>query len=158
MAICLWFDGQAEEAATFYTSVFKDSEIGAISRFGKEGVEHHGQPEGTAMVVEFRLNNMKFIALNGGPQFKFAPAISVVVYCETQEEIDHYWTRLTESGQEQQCGWLQDQFGVSWQIVPTSLARYMTTDDPIKRSRVQQVLYQSIKFNIQELELAYNGK
>ena len=118
MTICLWYDSEAEEAAKFYTSIFKDSEIGEISRFGKEGFEHHGKPEGTAMTVSFKLNKMNFIALNGGPMFKFNEAISVMIHCDTQDEIDHYWFSLTEGGEEGPCGWLKDKYGVSWQIVP----------------------------------------
>ena len=108
MAICLWYDNQAEAAAEFYTSVFKDSKINRVSRFGKEGFEIHGKREGTAMTVDFEINGMNFFALNGGPKFKFNEAISVVIYCDTQEEIDHYWTRLTENGEEGPCGWGKD--------------------------------------------------
>ena len=158
MNICLWFDDRAEEAAQFYTSVFSDSAIGAISRFGKEGFEYHGKPEGTVMTVDFRLNQMKFIALNGGPIFKFNEAISIVIYCDTQEEIDHYWNRLTEEGEESQCGWLKDKFGVSWQVNPTILQDYLTDADLQKRARVSNVVFQMKKFNIEKIQQAYDGK
>ncbi len=158
MMICLWFDDQAEEAARFYTSIFEDSETGKISRFGKEGFEYHHKPEGTVMTVDFRLNQMKFIALNGGPQFKFNEAVSIMVSCETQEEIDHYWTRLTEDGEEQPCGWLKDKFGVSWQIMPPILSKYLTDPDKDKRGKVGQVLFQMKKIDIQTLKQAYGEK
>jgi predicted 3-demethylubiquinone-9 3-methyltransferase (glyoxalase superfamily) len=157
MTICLWFDTQAEEAAQFYASIFQDSEIGKIARFGKEGFEHHGKPEGTLMTVEFRINQMKFIALNGGPLFKFNESVSIMIHCDSQEEIDYYWEKLTEGGEESQCGWLKDKFGVSWQITPTILSKYLTTDDPLKRSRVLQVMFQMKEFDIKKLEDAYNG-
>jgi predicted 3-demethylubiquinone-9 3-methyltransferase (glyoxalase superfamily) len=149
MSICLWFDNQAEEAAKFYTSVFKNSRIGKISRYGKEGFEFHRQPEGTAMVAPFWLNEMEFMALNGGPQFKFNESISIVVNCETQDEIDHYWSKLTEDGQESQCGWLKDKYGVSWQIVPAILAKLMS--DPEKAGRVMTAFLQMKKFDIEKL-------
>ena len=158
MNICLWYNDQAEEAAEFYTSIFQDSEIGQVSRFGTEGFEYHGKPEGTAMTVDFRLNQMKFIALNGGPKFKFNEAVSIVVYCDTQEEIDHYWTKLTEGGEEGPCGWLKDKFGVSWQITPTILPGYLAGKDMVKRSRVEQVTFQMKKFDIEKLKKAYDGK
>jgi len=158
MAICLWFDTQAEEAARFYTSIFKNSSIGNITRFGKEGFEVHGMPEGTAMTVDFELNGMKFIAINGGPIFKFSEAISIVVNCENQEEIDHYWEHLTLEGEASQCGWLKDKFGVSWQIIPTILPKFFAEQDPEKKSRVMGTLYQMTKFNIQAMKEAYEGK
>jgi predicted 3-demethylubiquinone-9 3-methyltransferase (glyoxalase superfamily) len=157
MAVCLWFDDQGEEAARFYTSIFPDSEIGLISRYGKEGFEFHGKPEGTAMVVDFRLNRMNFLALNGGPQFKFDEAMSIVVYCDTQEEIDRYWEKLTEGGQEGPCGWLKDKFGVSWQIVPSVLPKYMVDGDAGRRARVSQAVFQMKKLEIEKLSAAYAG-
>ena len=157
MKICLWYDDQAEEAAEFYTSIFGDSETGQVSRFGKEGFEFHGKPEGTAMSVDFRLNQMNFIALNGGPKFKFNEAASVVVYCNTQEEIDHYWTKLTEGGEEGPCGWLKDKFGVSWQITPAILPVYLTDNEIIRRSRVEAAAFQMTKFDIEKLKNAYDG-
>jgi predicted 3-demethylubiquinone-9 3-methyltransferase (glyoxalase superfamily) len=158
MNICLWYDDQAEEAANFYTSIFSDAEIGQISRFGKEGFEYHGKPEGTAMTVDFRLNQMKFIALNGGPKFTFNEAVSIVVYCDTQEEIDHYWTKLADAGEEGPCGWLKDKYGVSWQITPAILPGYLTDKDLLKRSRVEQVAFKMKKFDIGKLQQAYDGK
>lgn len=157
LAICLWYDDQAEGAATFYTSIFRDAQIGRISRFGKEGFEFHGKPEGTVMTVDFRLNGMKFVALNGGPQFKFNEATSIMVHCETQEEIDHYWTALTEGGEEGPCGWLKDKFGVSWQIVPTILTKYLVSGDAEGTARVNQAVFQMKKFDIRTLREAYEG-
>jgi predicted 3-demethylubiquinone-9 3-methyltransferase (glyoxalase superfamily) len=157
MAVCLWFDDQAEDAARFYTSIFPDSEIGAISRYGKEGFEFHGKPEGSVLTVDFRLNDMKFTALNGGPQFKFDEAVSIVIYCETQEEIDRYWEKLTEGGSEGPCGWLKDRFGVSWQIVPKVLSKYMVESDPAQRARVGQAIFQMKKLEIEKLSAAYAG-
>src|SRR5512133_1766312 len=125
MAICLWFDDQAEEAAHFYTSIFKDSEIGHIEKYGKEGYEFHHKPEGSLLAIEFRLNDMKFMALNGGPIFKFNESVSVMVFCDTQEEIDNYWSKLTEGGEESMCGWLKDKYGVSWQVVPAILPQLL---------------------------------
>lgn len=155
---CLWFDGQAEQAAKFYTSVFKSGKIGKISRYGKEGFEIHGQPEGTVMTVEFELEGMRYLSLNGGPLFKFNEAFSIVATCDTQEEIDYYWNKLTQGGQEVQCGWLKDQFGVSWQIVPKVLGAMMSDSDSRKSGRVMQAFLQMKKFNIAALERAFNEK
>ncbi len=153
MTICLWFDKQGEEAANFYTSIFKNSSIGSISRYGKEGFEFHGMPEGTALVVSFKLNDMNFSALNGGPQFKFNESMSIVVSCDTQEEIDHYWNSLTANGgQEGQCGWLKDKYGISWQIIPSVLGSLMS--DPTKASRVTMAFMQMKKMNIEILKNA----
>ncbi len=148
--ICLWFDNEAEQAANFYTSIFKNSSIEHISRYGKEGFEFHGKPEGTVLTVSFKLNNMSFNALNGGPQFKFNESISIVVNCDTQEEIDHYWNHLTsEGGQESRCGWLKDKYGISWQIIPTILGSLMS--DPAKASKVMNAFLQMKKFDIATL-------
>jgi len=150
MTICLWFDKQGEEAAKFYTSIFKNSSIGSISRYGKEGFEFHGMPEGTALVVSFKLNDMNFSALNGGPQFKFNESMSIVVSCDTQEEIDHYWNSLSaDGGQEGQCGWLKDKYGISWQIIPSILGSLMS--DPTKASRVTMAFMQMKKMDIEKL-------
>jgi predicted 3-demethylubiquinone-9 3-methyltransferase (glyoxalase superfamily) len=146
---CLWFDNQAEEAANFYTSIFRNSAITAVSRYGKEGFEFHKQPEGTAMTVVFQINGQPFTALNGGPIFKFTEAISFQVFCDTQEEIDHYWNNLTEGGAESQCGWLKDKYGVSWQIVPSILPSLMT--DPARAGRVTNAFMQMKKFDIAKL-------
>ena len=159
MNICLWFNNQAEEAARFYTSIFQDAEMGPISRFGKEGFEYHGQPAGTAMTVGFRLNQMKFIALNGGPKFKFNEAVSIVVYCTTQQEIDHYWTNLTAAGgEESPCGWLKDKYSVSWQITPAFLPAYLTDKDLAKKNRVEEAAFKMKKFEIEKLKNAYEGR
>jgi predicted 3-demethylubiquinone-9 3-methyltransferase (glyoxalase superfamily) len=157
MAICLWFDNQAEEAARFYASIFHDSEIGRINTYGKEGFEFHQKPEGSVMTVEFRLNKMHFLALNGGPIFNFNEAVSIMVNCDNQEEIDHYWNKLTEGGEESQCGWLKDKYGVSWQIVPRLLTEYMTDHDSARRSRVERAFFKMRKLIINDLSEAYHG-
>ncbi|NVO11278.1 MAG: VOC family protein [Bacteroidales bacterium] len=146
---CLWFDTQAEEAANFYTSIFKNSKIESISRYGKEGFEIHGQKEGTVLTVAFQINGQPFTALNGGPIFKFTEAVSFQVFCDTQEEIDNYWNKLTDGGEESQCGWLKDKFGVSWQIVPSILPELMS--DPARAGRVVNAFMQMKKFDIQKL-------
>lgn len=151
LTICLWYDNKAEQAVKFYTSVFKNSSIGKISRYGNEGFEIHQQAEGTVMTIEFMLNEMNFIALNGGPQFKFNEAISVVVNCETQQEIDYYWDKLSKDGEEGPCGWLKDKFGVSWQIVPNILSKLLAGDDKAKAQRVTNAFLQMKKFNIEKL-------
>jgi len=149
---CLWFDHQAEDAALFYTSIFRNSTIDSISRYGKEGFEVHGQKEGTVLTVGFQINGQPFTALNGGPLFKFTEAVSFQVFCDTQAEIDDYWEKLTEGGQEVQCGWLKDKFGISWQIVPTILPTLMT--DPSRAQRVMKAYMQMVKFDIKTLEEA----
>ncbi len=152
MSICLWFDKQAEEAASFYTSIFRNSGITSISRYGKEGFEFHRMPEGTAMVVNFKINDLDIMALNGGPIFKFNEAISIVVKCETQSEIDHLWEALTKGGEESQCGWLKDRYGVSWQIIPSVLGALMS--DPERSQRVMKAFLQMKKFDIDKLTRA----
>ena len=145
----LWFDNNAEEAVNFYTSVFKDAKAGQISRYGKNSP----MPEGTVLTAEFELFGQKFVALNGGPIFKFTEAVSFAVYCENQEEIDYYWNKLTENGgQESQCGWLKDKFGLSWQIVPTILPKLMSNKDPRKANNVMQAFMKMKKFDIKKLE------
>jgi predicted 3-demethylubiquinone-9 3-methyltransferase (glyoxalase superfamily) len=146
---CLWFDNQAEEAVNFYTSVFENSKIESISYYGKEGFEIHGRKEGTVLTVGFQINGQSFTALNGGLVFKFNEAVSSQVFCDTQEQIDHYWSRLTDGGEEGQCGWLKDRFGLSWQIVPTLLPGLLT--DPVKAGRVMEALMQMKKFDIETL-------
>lgn len=156
----LWFDNQAEEAARFYTSIFKNSNIGRITRYGKERHESLGISEGTVMTVQFNLEGQEFIALNGGPHFKFSEAISFVVNCESQEEIDHYWNNLSKGGdaKAQVCGWLKDQFGVSWQIVPTVLSELINDPDSEKSERVMKALLQTKnKINIEILMKAFEG-
>src|SRR6476661_11084448 len=154
---CLWFDDQGEEAAKFYTSIFKDSKIGDVTRYGKEGYEIHGREEGTIMTVEFEIEGQKFLALNGGPIFKFNEAISFQVYCETQEEVDYYWEKLSEGGDEkaQQCGWLKDKYGVSWQIVPKILAKMIKDKDIKKSQKVINAMLQMQKLDIKTLLKAY---
>jgi predicted 3-demethylubiquinone-9 3-methyltransferase (glyoxalase superfamily) len=149
----LWFDTQAEEAMTFYTSIFKDSKIGKVSRYGKGGP----RPEGSVLTASFELNGLEFTALNGGPQFKFTEAVSFHVPCESQEEVDYYWDKLSAGGTIQQCGWLKDKFGLSWQIVPTALPRLLGDPDAGKASRVMQAMLQMKKFDIATLEAAAKG-
>ncbi len=149
---CLWFEKEAEEAAKFYTSIFKDSSIEKINYYSKEGFEIHHQNAGTVMVVSFKINGQLFTALNGRPLFKFNEAISFQVYCETQDEIDLYWNKLTEDGNEGQCGWLKDKYGISWQIVPSILPDLIGDAD--KAERVTNALLKMNKLNIKQLLLA----
>ena len=152
---CLWFDREAEEAARFYVSIFQDSGIDAVSRYGKEGFEIHGQPEGSVMTVAFHLAGQTFTALNGGPQFKFTEAISLCVNCDTQQEVDDMWEKLTEGGEAGPCGWLKDKYGVSWQVVPRVLYDMMLDPDPEKAERVMKAILQMQKLDIQALREAY---
>lgn len=154
---CLWFDDHAEEAVSFYTSIFKHSKIGRVSRYGEEGAKASGRPAGTVMTLEFQLDGQDFVALNGGPVFRFNEAISFQVYCKTQEEVDHYWDRLSNGGdvQAQQCGWLKDKYGVSWQIVPSVLIEMLQDKDPAKTNRVMNAVVQMKKIDIKRLEQAY---
>lgn len=154
---CLWFDEQAEEAARFYTGVFRNSKIGAISRYGEAGHEFHGKAPGTVMTVAFELDGQPFTALNGGPVFRFNEAISFQVNCQTQEEVDYYWERLSAGGapNAQQCGWLKDKFGVSWQIVPTVVTDMMAGTDRAKTERVMGALLKMKKLDIAGLQRAY---
>jgi len=153
---CLWFDTQAEDAAKFYASVFKNSKIGKISRYGKAGKDVHGKKQGSVMVVEFEIDDQPFVALNGGPQFKFSEAISLQVHCDTQDEIDYFWSALSKDGHEGPCGWLKDKYGLSWQVVPTVLPQMMT--DPEKSERVMNAFLKMKKFDLAKLRLAYEGK
>jgi predicted 3-demethylubiquinone-9 3-methyltransferase (glyoxalase superfamily) len=155
----LWFDTQGEEAAKFYTSIFKNSRIGKISRYGKEGYEIHKMPQGTAMTVQFYLEEQEFLALNGGPHFKFNEAISFIVNCNSQEEVDYYWGKLSEGGDEkaQMCGWLKDKFGLSWQIVPIVLPEMLADPDPKKSQPVMKAMLQMKKIDIETLKKAYAG-
>jgi predicted 3-demethylubiquinone-9 3-methyltransferase (glyoxalase superfamily) len=151
---CLWFDTEAEEAANFYVSIFKNSRIGKVSRYGDAGP----RPKGSVMVVTFQLEGQEFMALNGGPQYKFTPAISLFVSCETQEEVDHLWEKLTAGGGEAvQCGWLTDKYGVSWQIIPTILLKLMSDPDPTKANRVMKAMLPMVKLDIEGLKRAYEG-
>ncbi|EXF93122.1 3-demethylubiquinone-9 3-methyltransferase [Pseudomonas fluorescens HK44] len=157
---CLWFDDQAEAAAQFYCSVFEHSTITAITHYGKAGFELHGRPEGSVMTVSFMLDGQTFTALNGGPVFRFSEAISFQVNCHTQYEIDHFWNALSAGGdkQAQQCGWLKDKFGLSWQIVPVVMMDMMTDRDTAKSQRVMQAMLQMKKLDIATLERAFNGE
>ncbi|WPP53033.1 VOC family protein [Catalinimonas niigatensis] len=155
----LWFDGQAEEAARFYTSIFKNSRMGSVSRYGKAGYEIHGKPEGTVMTVAFQIEGQEFVALNGGPQYKFTEAISFIINCATQEEVNHYWYALAEGGDEkaQVCGWLKDKYGVSWQIVPVVLFELLSDPDPGKAQSVMNAMLQMKKIDIDQLKQAANS-
>jgi predicted 3-demethylubiquinone-9 3-methyltransferase (glyoxalase superfamily) len=162
---CLWFDSNAEEAVNFYVSIFstksgKNSKILNISRYGKAGHEIHGRPAGTVMTVAFELHGQAFTALNGGPVFQFNEAISLQVNCDTQEELDYYWEKLSENGdaKARQCGWLKDQYGVSWQIVPAALGEMLQDKDPKKSGRVMNELLQMKKIDIETLKKAYEEK
>jgi predicted 3-demethylubiquinone-9 3-methyltransferase (glyoxalase superfamily) len=151
---CLWFDTQAEAAANHYVSIFKNSKLGKISRYGKEGQDIHGKQPGSVMTVEFEIEGQKFLALNGGPQFKFSEAISFQILCETQAEVDHYWSKLAESGQEGPCGWLKDKFGLSWQVVPAVLPELLRDQNSEKGQRVMKAMLQMRKLNIADLQKA----
>lgn len=147
----LWFDNQAEEAVNFYTSIFKNSKIGKVTRYGEAGPA----PKGTVMTVTFQLNGQEFVALNGGPHFTFSPAISFVVNCETQQEIDDLWEKLSEGGKKEECGWLKDKYGLSWQIVPSILGELFDDKDPKKSNRVMEALLKIQKLDIKTLQQAY---
>ena len=150
----LWFDHQAEEAAGFYTSIFKNSRIEAVTRYGEAGPG----PKGTVMTIAFELDGQKFTALNGGPYFQFNEAVSFVVNCETQAEVDEMWTKLSEGGQEVQCGWLKDKYGLSWQIVPSVLIEMLKDPDPERKERVTKAMLQMKKLDIAGLEAAYHAR
>ncbi len=151
----LWFDNSAEEAAKFYTSIFKNSRIIHVARYGDAGAEASGRPKGSAMTVMFELEGQRFMALNGGPIFKFSPAISFMVNCDTQQELDGIWNKLTDGGEIEQCGWLRDKYGVSWQIVPTVLGEIMQDKDPAKLENVMKAILQIKKLDIEALKRAY---
>jgi predicted 3-demethylubiquinone-9 3-methyltransferase (glyoxalase superfamily) len=154
---CLWFDTEAEEAANHYVSIFKNSKIVKVGRYGKEGKEVHGKEAGSVMAVEFEIEGQKFVALNGGPQFKFDEAISFQIHCETQDEVDYFWRRLTEGGKEVQCGWLKDKFGLSWQVVPKVLPELLGNSNPERAGRVMNKMLQMKKFDIAALQQAAAG-
>jgi predicted 3-demethylubiquinone-9 3-methyltransferase (glyoxalase superfamily) len=153
----LWFDHDAEDAAKFYTSIFKNSKIIDTAHYGKSAAQASGRPKGTAMSVTFELEGQQFMALNGGPVFKFSPAISFFVNCDTQEEVDELWERLSEGGEKDQCGWLKDKFGMSWQIVPNVLSEMLQDKDANKLEKVMEALLQMKKIDIQGLRIAYEG-
>ena len=156
---CLWFNDEAEEAVEFYTSIFSNSRIVSISRYGEAGYEIHGRPAGSVMTAEFELDGQAFTALNGGPIFKFNEAVSFQVMCETQKEVDYYWEKLSEGGDEnaQQCGWLKDKYGLSWQVVPIVLIELLNDPDPVKSQRTMTAMLQMKKIDIDELKRAYDG-
>jgi predicted 3-demethylubiquinone-9 3-methyltransferase (glyoxalase superfamily) len=157
---CLWFDNQAEEAAKYYISIIKNSRINKITRYGKEGFEIHGRAEGSVMTVEFELNGQPFTGLNGGPIFKFNEAISFQLFCETQEEVDEIWEKLIMGGDEsaQQCGWLKDKFGLSWQIIPIGMDELINGSDPEGSRRAMNAMLKMKKLNIYGLRKAYKGE
>jgi predicted 3-demethylubiquinone-9 3-methyltransferase (glyoxalase superfamily) len=155
----LWFDGQAEDAVNFYTSLFKNSKIGRILRYTEEVAENSGRPVGSVLTIEFEIQGQKFVALNGGPLFKFNESVSFVVNCVTQEEVDYFWEKLTaDGGEESQCGWLKDKFGLSWQVTPTVLIDMLHDKDPEKAERVMKAMLQMQKIEIPKLKAAYGGK
>jgi predicted 3-demethylubiquinone-9 3-methyltransferase (glyoxalase superfamily) len=154
----LWFDKQAEEAATFYISIFANSRITRLNRYGKAGRDTHGKEAGSVMTVEFELDGQKFVALNGGPHFKFTEAFSLQVSCDTQDEIDYFWTKLSQGGQESRCGWLKDKYGLSWQVVPAALPRMLMDADSTESERTMNALLQMGKFDIAALQRAHSGQ
>jgi predicted 3-demethylubiquinone-9 3-methyltransferase (glyoxalase superfamily) len=153
----LWFDTQAEQAAEFYTSIFKNSRIKQINRYGRAGYETHGQEAGMVMTVEFDICGQTFMALNGGLLFEFTEAVSFAIACENQEEIDYFWSKLSEGGEESRCGWLKDKYGLSWQVVPAVSPQILNDADPAARDRVMDAVLQMKKFDLQRLQQAYEG-
>jgi predicted 3-demethylubiquinone-9 3-methyltransferase (glyoxalase superfamily) len=154
MTVCLWFDGQAEEAANFYTSIFEDSKLGRVGRYTEAGP---GEP-GSVIAAEFELNGQKFVGLNGGPQFAFSEAISFQIFCVEQGEIDHYWSKLSEGGEEGQCGWLKDRYGVSWQVLPDGLVEMLGDEDPEKAKRTTEAMLEMSKLDMAALQRAFDGE
>jgi predicted 3-demethylubiquinone-9 3-methyltransferase (glyoxalase superfamily) len=154
---CLWFDDKAEEAAKFYVSIFKNSKLGYITRYGEAGAEVSGRPTGSVMTVTFEIEGQEFVALNGGPHFKFSEAISFMVKCETQKEIDEMWERLSQGGKEGQCGWLKDKYGLSWQIVSPVWDEMLRDKDVKKSERVMKAILQMTKPDIKTLKQAYDN-
>ena len=154
----LWFDDKAEDAAKFYTSIFKNSKVGDVVRYDDEVAKRTRRPPGSVMVVEFQLDRQDFVALNGGPMFKFTEAISFVVNCDTQEEVDYFWSKLSAGGEESRCGWLKDKFGLSWQVVPTVLTEMLKDKEATKANRVMHAMLQMDKIDIPALKKAYEGK
>ena len=154
----LWFDNQAEEAVNFYTSIFENSKIGSAARYDEEGSKAAGRPKESVMTVAFQLAGQDFVALNGGPVFKFSEAVSFVVNCESQKEVDHFWEKLSAGGEEVQCGWLKDKFGLSWQVVPTVLSEMLQDKDAQKAKRVMAAMLKMKKIDIAELRRAYEAR
>jgi predicted 3-demethylubiquinone-9 3-methyltransferase (glyoxalase superfamily) len=155
---CLWFDDQAEEAAKFYVSIFKNSRMGPITRYGEAGAQVSGRPKGSVMTVTFEIENQEFVALNGGPIFKFTEAVSFMVKCETQTEIDRMWEKLCQGGEPGQCGWLKDKYGLSWQIVSPEWDKLLRDKDTKRSERVMEAILQMTKPNLQKIQQAYDGK
>jgi predicted 3-demethylubiquinone-9 3-methyltransferase (glyoxalase superfamily) len=153
----LWFDREAEEAARFYASIFPHSKVGKISHYGKEGFEVHGMPEGTVLTVEFELNGQSFIGLNGGPIFKFNESVSFMIPCDTQEEIDFYWGKLSAVPESEQCGWVKDKFGLSWQVAPSMIGKMLSEGTKEQGERVMKAMLQMKKIDIAALQKAYEG-
>ena len=153
----LWFESKAEEAVKFYTSIFKNSKILGITHYDEAGSKASGRPKGSVMAVAFQIEGQNFTALNGGPVFKFSPAVSFVVNCKNQEEIDHFWSRLSKGGKPNQCGWLEDKYGVTWQIVPTVLVKMLQDKDKKRVSRVTEAFLKMKKFDIATLKRTYKG-
>jgi len=151
---CLWFDGQAEEAANHYVSIFENAKIGRIGRNTEAGPG----PAGSVLAVEFELNGQKFVALNGGPQFTFNESISFQIFCEDQDEVDYYWSKLSEGGEESVCGWLKDKYGLSWQVIPAGLIEMLSDSDPEKAKRTTEAMFAMVKLDIAALESAYRGE
>ena len=158
LTTCLWFNDQAEAAANFYTSIFKHSKVGTITHYGVAGSRASGRPEGSVMTVEFEIAGQKFMGLNGGPDFPFSEAVSFVVNCSDQDEIDEYWSKLSEGGTPSVCGWLKDRYGMSWQIVPESMNKMIEDKDRAKSDRVMEAVVKMKKLEIRALEDAYEGK
>ena len=156
---CLWFDDRAEEAANFYTGIFRSSKINTVTRYGEAGREIHGRAAGSVMTVEFELDGQPFTALNGGPLFKFTEAVSLQVDCETQQEVDYFWDKLSEGGdpKAQQCGWLKDKFGLSWQVVPAGWVKMFNEADPATAERLMDAMLKMKKFDIEEMERVRAG-
>jgi predicted 3-demethylubiquinone-9 3-methyltransferase (glyoxalase superfamily) len=155
---CLWFDDQAEEAAAFYVSVFENSKVKAVTRYGDSGSKASGRPKGSVMTVDFELDGHPFLALNGGPTFRFTEAISLVVTCKDQDEVDAYWEKLSKGGEQGPCGWLKDRYGLSWQIVPKVLPDLMRTKDPAKAERVMAAVMGMTKLDVEALETAAEAR
>jgi predicted 3-demethylubiquinone-9 3-methyltransferase (glyoxalase superfamily) len=153
----LWFDDRAEEAAAFYVSIFNNSSVGKVTRYDEEASKASGRPAGSVMTVEFQLEGQSFVGINGGPHFKFTEAVSFVVNCETAEEVDHFWSKLSAGGEESRCGWLKDKFGLSWQVVPTVLTEMLADKETTKAKRVTHALLQMDKIDIPTLQKAYDG-
>lgn len=156
--ICLWFDNEAEEAAKYYTSIFKNGKLGQVTHYTNEGFEQHHQPAGKVMTAEFEVNGQRFLGLNGGPDFKFNESISLVINCDSQAEIDMYWDKLTANGGNPiECGWLKDKYGLTWQVVPTALEKMMSDEDQVKSDRVMHAMLQMKKLDLAKLQDAYRG-